>query len=141
LAHQIRYLSLTLRFALRLALFAGVAVCAQLAGPAWAGVIYVRGDATGTKNGHSWADAYPDLQAALATAEWGDEIWVAQGTYKPTTGTLRTVSFALEAGTGLYGGFAGAETERGQRNWKPTRRPSAATSAQWAAPRTIPTTW
>jgi len=119
LAHQIRYLSLTLRFALRLALFAGVAVCAQLAGPAWAGVIhYVKGDVTGTNNGHSWANAYTDLQAGLAAAEWGDEIWVARGTYKPTTGTLRTVSFALEAGTGLYGGFAGAETERGQRNWE-----------------------
>jgi len=114
LAHQIQYLSL----ALRLALFAGVALCAQLAGPAWAGVIYVRADATGTNNGHSWANAYTDLQAALAAAEWGDEIWVAQGTYKPTTGTDRNISFALEAGTGLYGGFAGTETDRAQRNWE-----------------------
>ena len=104
--------------ALRLVLFAGVALCAQLAGPAWAGVIYVRGDAAGTKTGLSWANAYTNPQAGLAAAEWGDEIWVAKGTYKPTTGTLRTVSFALEAGVGLYGGFAGAETELGQRNWK-----------------------
>ena len=104
--------------ALRFVLFAGVVVCAQLAGPAWAGVIYVRGDAAGAKTGLSWANAYTDLQAGLAAAEWGDEIWVAQGTYKPTTGTLRTVSFALEAGVGLYGGFAGAETEREQRNWE-----------------------
>jgi hypothetical protein len=122
LAHQIQSLSLALRlplrFALRFALFAGVAVCAQLAGPAWAGVIYVRADAVGTKTGHSWANAYTDLQAGLAAAEWGDEIWVAQGTYKPTTSTLRTVSFALEAGVGLYGGFVGAETARGQRNWE-----------------------
>jgi len=117
LAHQIRHLSLTLRLALRFVLFAGVAVCAQLAGPAWAGVIHVKADATGAKNGHSWADAYTDLQAALAAAEWGDEIWVAQGTYKPTSGTDRTVSFLLVAGAGLYGGFAGAETDRGQRNW------------------------
>jgi parallel beta-helix repeat protein len=114
LAHQIQYLSLAVRFAL----FAGVAVCAQLAAPAWAGVIYVKADATGTKTGLSWADAHTDLQAGLAAAEWGDEIWVAQGTYKPTTGTLRTVSFELEAGVGLYGGFAGAETEREQRNWE-----------------------
>jgi len=122
LAHQIQSLSLALRlplrFALRLVLFAGVAVCAQLAGPAWAGVIYVRGDAAGANNGLSWADAYTDVQAALAAAEWGDEIWVAKGTYKPTTGTLRTVSFVLEAGTGLYGGFAGTENERAQRNWE-----------------------
>ena len=114
LAHQIQSLSLALRFAL----FAGVAVCAQLAAPAWAGVIYVRGDAGGAKNGHSWADAYTDLQAGLAAAEWGDEIWVAQGTYKPTSYGNQYVFFALEAGVGLYGGFAGTETERGQRNWK-----------------------
>jgi len=104
---------------LRFALFAGVALCAQLAGPAWgAGVIYVRGGATGGNNGQSWADAYTDLQAGLAAAASGDEIWVAQGTYRPTSGTLRTVSFELEAGVGLYGGFAGAETERTQRNWE-----------------------
>jgi len=104
--------------ALRLVLFAVVAVCAQFAGPAWAGVIYVRGDAAGTKTGLSWADAYTDLQAALAAAASGDEIWVAQGTYKPTTGTLRTVSFVLKEGVGLYGGLAGTETERSQRNWE-----------------------
>jgi hypothetical protein len=104
--------------ALRFVLFAGVAVCAQLAGRAWAAVIYVRGGATGTKNGHSWADAYTDLQAGLAAAGSGDEIWIAQGTYKPTSGTLRTVSFVLKEGSGLYGGFAGVEAERGQRDWK-----------------------
>ena len=102
----------------RFVLFAGVAVCALFAGPAWAGVIYVKSDATGANNGDSWADAYTDLQAALAAAEWGDEIWVAKGTYTATTGTLRAVSFVLQAGVGLYGGFAGAETELGQRDWK-----------------------
>jgi len=81
-------------------------------------VIYVKTGATGANNGLSWADAYTDLQAGLAAAEWGDEIWVAQGTYKPTSGTDRTVSFLLQAGVGLYGGFAGAETERAQRDWK-----------------------
>jgi parallel beta-helix repeat protein len=129
LAHQIQSLSpalrlplrfalrlalrLPLRFALRFALFAGVALCAQLACPSWAGVIYVKADAAGANNGHSWADAYTDLQAALAAAVWYDEIWVARGTYKPTSGP-----FVLKTRVGLYGGFAGAETERGQRDWK-----------------------
>ena len=122
LAHQIQSLSLALRLPLRLplrlVLFAGVAVCAQLAGPAWAGVIYVRGNATGAKTGLSWADAYTDLQAGLAAAEWGDEIWVARGTYKPTSGTDRSISFLLVAGVGLYGGFVGTETALGQRDWE-----------------------
>ena len=60
----------------------------------------------------------PDLQAALAVADWGDEIWVAAGTYKPTTGTDRVKSFVMVAGVGMYGGFAGTETVREQRDWQ-----------------------
>ncbi|MCB9297949.1 MAG: hypothetical protein H6559_33220 [Lewinellaceae bacterium] len=29
----------------------------------------------------------------------GDQVWVAAGTYKPTTGTDRTISFSLKNGT------------------------------------------
>ena len=88
-----------------------------LAGSAGAGVIYVKAGATGAQNGLSWANAYADLQAALATAQSGDEIWVAAGTYKPTMDTLRTKSFVMPAGVALYGGFAGGETARNQRDW------------------------
>ena len=103
---------------LRFVLFAGVALCAQLAGPAWARVIHVKADATGANNGQSWANAYTDLPTAGLNATFDDEIWVARGTYKPTTGDSRTASFALQSGVSLYGGFAGTETARGQRNWE-----------------------
>ena len=49
----------------RCALFAGLAVCAQHAGPARVRVIHAKAGATGTNNRHSGADAYTDLRAAL----------------------------------------------------------------------------
>jgi gliding motility-associated-like protein len=69
--------------------------------------------------GTSWATAYNDLNAALAAStfpgHYGDEIWVAQGTYKPTTTTNRAATFLATFGYGVYGGFAGTETARTQR--------------------------
>jgi hypothetical protein len=40
-------------------------------------VLYVQADAAGVGDGTSWADAYTDLQVALAVAEPGNDIWVA----------------------------------------------------------------
>ncbi|MGE5461998.1 MAG: choice-of-anchor Q domain-containing protein [Syntrophothermus sp.] len=77
---------------------------------------YVKSDAQGANNGISWADAFTDLQSALATAFSGDEIWVAAGTYRPTTGSDRSVSFTLKNDVALYGGFAGSETSLAQRD-------------------------
>ena len=79
-------------------------------------VVYVDLDAAGARSGTSWADAYADLQSALAAATSGDEIWVAAGTYRPMSGTDRTISFALVDGVALYGGFAGTETLLSQRD-------------------------
>jgi hypothetical protein len=72
----------------------------------------------GLQNGTSWANAFLDLQQALAAANDGDEIWVAADTYYPTAGTDRSISFVLKQGVKMYGGFAGAETERNQRDWE-----------------------
>ena len=104
-----RFRCLVLTFAVALVLWT--------ASGAWAGVIYVKAIASGANNGSSWDDAFTDLQAALAAAEWGDEIWVAAVTYKPTIDTDRTKSFVMTAGVAIYGGFAGGETEREGRDW------------------------
>jgi predicted outer membrane repeat protein len=79
-----------------------------------AGILYATPGGTG--NCSSWANACT-LQNALTNAVNGDEIWVAAGTYKPITGTDRSATFQLNAGVALYGGFAGTETARDQRNF------------------------
>src|SRR6185436_13394223 len=81
---------------------------------ATAGTLYVDADlVTGSNDGSSWADAFQGslgLQAALAAAVSGDQIFVAQGTYLPTDTGLRTEAFALKNGVALYGSFLGGET-------------------------------
>jgi parallel beta-helix repeat protein len=77
-------------------------------------ILYVKPGTSGNCN--TWVTAC-ELQTALGQAFYGDEIWVAAGTYKPTTGNDRNATFALPNGVGVYGGFAGTETARNQRNW------------------------
>ncbi len=62
----------------------------------------------------SWVTAC-DLQAALGKAVSGDQVWVAQGVYKP--GATRTAAFSLTNGVAVYGGFTGVETSLEQRDW------------------------
>jgi hypothetical protein len=80
-----------------------------------AATIYVNASATGSNNGLSWNNAYTNLQEALSNAIFGDQIWVAAGTYKATSTTDRTLSFSMKNGVNLYGGFNGTETALGQR--------------------------
>jgi hypothetical protein len=80
-----------------------------------ASVIYVVPGGAGAQTGIDWASA-KDLQAALQSAASGDQIWVAAGTYKPTTGTDRSATFQLKSGVALYGGFVGTEASLDQRD-------------------------
>ncbi len=79
-------------------------------------VWYVNAAATGGNAGQSWGNAFTDLQSALKASQSGDQIWVAQGTYKPTSSTDRTISFALKSSVQVYGGFTGTETLLTQRD-------------------------
>jgi uncharacterized repeat protein (TIGR02543 family) len=81
-------------------------------------IIYVKASATGENNGTDWNNAYTDLQSALQEATSGKQIWVAAGTYKPTSGNERTAVFGLVAGVAVYGGFVGTESDLSQRNWQ-----------------------
>ena len=83
-----------------------------------AGVMYVDADAPAGGDGSSWATAFRDLQDALGDAVAYDEIWVAAGTYRPTTTADREASFPLVVQVALYGGFRGGETSREQRDWR-----------------------
>ena len=83
-------------------------------------ICYVKADATGAGNGTSWADAYTTLQDALAD-NGCTEIWVAAGVYYPDEGAGQTdddrnSTFQLRSGVAIYGGFAGTETARDQRD-------------------------
>ena len=92
---------------------------------------YVKPIATGTGDGSSWTNASADLQAMINSLKPnGGQVWVAQGTYKPTqkmadttvTGELTTdryKSFMLVKDVQVYGGFQGIATDTSldQRNW------------------------
>ena len=76
-------------------------------------IVYVDANATGANDGSSWTDAYNQLEDALLSPN--AEIWVAAGTYLP--GTNKFQPFELQGTQQLYGGFAGTETMRNQRDF------------------------
>ncbi len=74
--------------------------------------IYVDGRSAAGGDGSTWQKAYTYLQDALDTAQTGNEICVAQGTYRPDRGKNvvvgdRFASFNLKDGVRIKGGFVG----------------------------------
>lgn len=64
----------------------------------------------------TWASAC-DAGYALQNATVGQELWVKKGTYTPVEpGGSRSATFLLNDGVLVYGGFAGTETNREERN-------------------------
>ncbi len=79
-------------------------------------VIFVAAGASPEGDGASWATAFDDLQEALRRSRFGQQIWIAAGTYRPTSGDDREASFQLKRGVALFGGFSGEEASLDQRN-------------------------
>jgi hypothetical protein len=84
-----------------------------------AGTLYVDVNlTTGLNDGSSWDNAFQGVdgvRTALVAAVAGDEIYVAQGTYIPTTAGTRGTSFILQDGVEVYGGFLGGESSPAER--------------------------
>ena len=85
--------------------------------------LFVNQAASGTGNGESWQDAFTELALALELANECanvQEIWVAEGTYLPAQpiggNSDRHRTFNIQRDVKLFGGFAGSETAREQRN-------------------------
>lgn len=99
------------KFALILIFFLCVAIL-----PAQNNRFHVDPTAFGQNNGQSWYNAFTNLHDALALAVKGDEIWVAQGIYRPSSNNDRDAHFELLSGVRLLGGFAGTEMDVSERN-------------------------
>lgn len=89
--------------------------------PVYAAIRYVKYQAQGNNTGVNWTNAFPTLQQALDVAVAGDEIWVAQGTYYPTSpydlnDDTDYYHFRMINGVSILGGFTGSETSASQRN-------------------------
>ena len=96
----------------------GIIIIFQAA--AGAAVIHVKPDGDDANGGTSWAEAKQTVQGAINAASQGDEIWVAAGTYPEHIKNKAVGPSGSEVAvdTALYGGFAGTETARDQRNWQ-----------------------
>ena len=96
---------------------------------------FVTQNGAGSKNGSSWANAYGvlQLQAAISESPSGGQVWVAAGTYLPSTTLYEAVAskpykvskdlrdrvFLMKRGVSIYGGFAGTESDINQRAFNP----------------------
>jgi Secretion system C-terminal sorting domain len=92
-------------------------VCFIASNAILAAIKFVTPAGAGAMDGTSWANAAPgsSLQSMITASAANDQVWVAKGTYYPTSTTDRTVSFSMKNGVSIYGGFAGTETLLTQR--------------------------
>ena len=70
---------------------------------------------TAIGNGSDWSGQAMALQTALTTPSCR-EVWIKTGTYKPTNTTNRSLSFTVQPGVTVIGGFAGTEDSPDERD-------------------------
>ena len=76
--------------------------------PEYNGIVYVKENGSGTRDGSSWANAMPSLTEALSLAYMNDaDVWVAKGTYYGDS--VSSSAFYMVEGVDVYGGFFGNE--------------------------------
>ena len=89
----------------------------QSEGAVW----FVTQNGAGTRHGGSWTNAMGEsefVQTLKLVQPAGTEFWIAKGTYRPTADpNNRDATFVLKNGVALYGGFAGNENLRKDRDW------------------------
>ena len=90
--------------------------CGDTEGPIWeftTNPVYVwYVDVESSGNGASWSEAFETIQEAIDAAGDGDEIWVKMGDYALSS------QINVDKAVKIYGGFAGTESERDERNWQ-----------------------
>jgi hypothetical protein len=95
-----------------------------------AGIWYVKESVLGS--GKSWDCATADLQSVIDMAAFGDQNWVAGGTYIASLDPSVSKSFKMKAGVKIYGGFAGTETSLADRNLSSNNRSILTVSSPYA---------
>ena len=75
-------------------------------------VWYVDGGIPASGDGTSWSQPKKTIQEAIDVANSNDEIWVKMGTY-PLSAIIEVNKVVA-----IYGGFAGSETQKSQRNFE-----------------------
>ena len=73
---------------------------------------------SGANDGTSWANAHQGsdgLQVAIGATVPGDQVFVADGVYLPTTTGARGMSFRPQDDVTIYGGFLGGENSPDER--------------------------
>lgn len=87
-------------------------------------VVFVNGANAGREDGLCWQTGFSAIQEGVnAAAQYEHaEVWVKGGTYRerwrPASPEPLAGALVLGDGTCLYGGFAGAETRRQDRDWE-----------------------